>query len=271
MRTDYEEWLVRRVLKALGEKARLVKALVLFGSRAMGEEPSWASDVDLLIVLDDRCADRDLEEVRRRLSGLSYSPRPRGLLGHLFWSLEKATGMFHSPFVCRERDLRSLDFKRIFGTSQLLTTIMAPVDIVLGSVLRTSKVIYGRLPGGLGEPEVRGALQLLKNLITCFSLALGAYFFCPIANEAQKYILEALKWSIYATTYYTTGDIGPLTELVEALGLNPPWPWDRLSKEFVRARKELGPAGPMLLRALPGVLNLHLAALRSKYPFHKHG
>ena len=270
MRTDYEEGLVRRVLTALGEKARLVRVLLLFGSRAMGEEPSWASDVDLLVVLDDKCSDEDLEDVKWRLANLSYSPRPKGLLGHLFWSLEKATGMFHSPFVCREKDLRSLDFKRIFRTSPFLTTLMAPADIVLGSVLKSSKVIYGRLPEGLGAPEKREAFQLLKNLITCLSLTFGAYFFCPIAVEAQKYVLEALKWSIYATAYYTTGDVGPLTKLVEALVLNPPWPWDKLSKEFMRARKEPGPAGPMLLMALPGVLNLHLAALRSKRPFYKH-
>ena len=261
-----ERSLAEKVLSSLGEESGHVRALVLFGSRATGEEPSWASDLDLLVVLDDGCCEEDVKAVWSRLSWLGRSPRPKGVLGHLFWSLEKATGMFHSPFVCREKDLKDLDFRRIFGTSQVLTALMAPSEIVLGSVLRTCKVIYGSLPKGLSPPARREALQLLRNLVVCFSLAFGASFFCPITDLALKYVLEALKWTVYAVSYYTSGRIGPLSELVRAFGVRSPWPWPKLAKEFLRLRKKLASYGPVLLMALPGVLNLHLAALGQRMP-----
>ena len=264
MKTVDEHSLAEKVLSSLGDKAGHVRALVLFGSTVMGEELSWASDIDLLVVLDDDCCEEEVKAIWSRLSWLSRSPRPKGLLGHLFWSLEKATGMFHSPFVCREKDLKDLDFRRIFGTSQVLTALMAPSEIVLGSVLRTCKVIYGSLPKGLSPPARREALQLLRNLVVCFSLAFGASFFCPITDLALKYVLEALKWTVYAVSYYTSGRIGPLSELVRAFGVRSPWPWPKLAKEFLRLRKKLASYGPVLLMALPGVLNLHLAALGYK-------
>ena len=263
--------LAERILSALGEGAERVRAILVFGSAIMDEEPSWASDLDVIVVLDDGCSDEELLRAWLKLSGLSQSPRPHGLLGHLFWSIEKATGMFKTPFVCRERDLRSLDFERIFGTSKVLSALMAPKKIVLGSVLRTCRTIYGSPPKGLRPPGEREALELLRNLMTCFSLAFGAYFLCPLTCLALKYVLEALKWTVYAVFYYSTGGIRPLTKILRALGSRWPWPWPRLSREFLRLRREAGPMGPLLLIALPGVLNLHLAALGHREFFSRAG
>jgi len=244
------------VFERLGPLKKAVKAIVLFGGLAMGQEMSWASDIDLLVVLDDAC---DMAEARLRASWLSFSVRPRGPLGHLFSSLERATGMFSGPFICRESDLRAGRFERIFGTSRLMTKLLAPRGLVLGSVLTTSKVIYGKAPRP-SAPQ-RTSLDVLKSLIMCLFLSVGGAVLCSIAGEALKYVLEALKWAIYATHYYLTGKMRPLKELASILASRGPFPWRTLAKELLRLRKKPGSHGLILLIAPLGVLTLHIKAL----------
>ena len=225
----------------------------------MGHERSWASDIDLIVVLDDGCGDEEIAEARSRLRALNPSMRPRGLLGHLFSSIEQATGMFSGPFVCRESDLHIGDFKSIFGTSALMTELLAPTGLVLGGATTTFKCIYGRAPE-MSIPR-RRSLHVLKSLIMCFLLSIGGIILCPIAVEGLKYVLEAMKWAIYATYYYARGEIRPLQEIASVLATRGPFPWKTLAKELLRLRKELKRAGLALLLAPLGVLMLHIKAI----------
>jgi len=244
-----------------------VRAIVLFRGLAMGQETSWASDIDLLVVLDDACG--DVAEARLMTSGLGPSVRPGGLLGHLFSSLERATGMFSGPFVCRESDLRAGRFERIFGTSRLMTKLLAPRGLVLGSALTTFKVIYGKAR----RPSAprRSSLDVLKSLAMCLLLSVGGTLLCAVAREALKYVLEALKWAIYATHYYLTGEARPLKELASILASRGPFPWRALAKELLRLRKEPRSHGLILLMAPLGVLTLHIEALGRPESLYKGG
>ena len=75
--------LVDEVLERLGSLARDVEAIVLFGSVAQGGKPSWASDLDAIVILRETCREEEVREARRRLASLcllytSPSPRDRG-------------------------------------------------------------------------------------------------------------------------------------------------------------------------------------------------
>ena len=265
----WEHELARILLDRLGPVRDAVRGILLFGGLAMGQRGGWTSDVDLLVILDDESCDEDVAEARSRLSGLNPSVRPRGLLGHLFSSLERATGMFSGPFVCRERDILAGRFERIFGTSPFMTKLLAPTGLVLGGVLATSKVIYGEVPRP--TPPRRRSLQLVKSLVMCFLLSVGGVLLCPAAEEALKYVLEALKWAIYTTHYYLAGRIRPLKELARELSSWGFFPWGKLAGELLRLREKPDRYGLALLLAPLGVLVLHLKALGRPESLYKGG
>ncbi len=187
----------------LGERS--VVGLYLFGS-ALGGEFSASSDFDFLVVLGDGVTVKQIERVKSLLEGLEIKHGLReekfSILGKVLRAIERSTGMFESHFVCRKKDLLRADFPRIFNTSPLMSKLLAPSPIVLGSVLSRIKRLYGEdLHQKVAIPKAT-PFTIIKSLAMNLLLSLFSLILYPFSSRANKYEMEAAKWSIMASYYY---------------------------------------------------------------------
>jgi predicted nucleotidyltransferase len=182
-----------------------VVALYVFGS-VIGEEYCGTSDCDLLIVLDDGVTAKQIKhvsgllkslEIKHGLCEVDYS-----ILGGMLSAIERSTGMFESHFVCRKRDVLKGSFTKVFSTNRFMSKLLAPSSIVLGSVLSRIKKIYGQdVLREVATPKPI-LLTLLKSLTMNLFLSLFTLILYPLSQKANKYEMEAAKWSILASYYY---------------------------------------------------------------------
>ncbi|MHA1237851.1 MAG: nucleotidyltransferase domain-containing protein [Candidatus Odinarchaeia archaeon] len=204
---------IERELNKLGSNQ--LNSIILFGSGAKEKSLSWMSDVDLLIVLNDNCSSDFLEQVRRRVSKVTYKyfPFKRGKrLAGLLRYLERATGMFISPFVCKRQDILRLNFKKVFSVSGLLSRILAPEKLVLAAVLSSGKIIFGE---SFTDLSIHFSIsELIKSLLTCLVLAFSSLILTPITLKGVKYNVEAVKWSLLNTYFFLKKKSPSVTEAI---------------------------------------------------------
>jgi predicted nucleotidyltransferase len=200
----------------LGERS--VVGLYLFGS-ALGEEFSASSDFDFLVVLSDGVTVKQIHYVNSLLEGLEikYGLREEkfSIPGKVLRTIERSTGMFESHFVCRKNDLLRADFPQIFNTSHLMSKLLAPSPIVLGSVLGRIKKLYGEdlhLKVAVPKPT---PFTMIKSLAMNLLLSLFSIILYPFSSKANKYEMEAAKWSIMASYYYLKERSPTLTQAVK--------------------------------------------------------
>ncbi|MBS7249277.1 MAG: nucleotidyltransferase domain-containing protein [Candidatus Freyarchaeota archaeon] len=202
----------------LGEHS--VVGVYLFGS-ALGGELCASSDFDFLVVLSDGVTDKQVERVNSLLEGLEikYALREEkfSIPGKVLRAIERSTGMFESHFVCRKNDFLRADFSRIFNTSCLMSKLLAPSPIVLGSVLGRIKKLYGEdlhLKVAVPKPT---PLTVIKSLAMNLLLSLFSLILYPFSSRANKYEMEAAKWSIMASYYYLKKRSPTLTQATNYL------------------------------------------------------
>ena len=194
-----------------------IVALYIFGS-VIGEEYSDNSDLDLLVVLDDRITSKQIRYVSGVLESLEIKyglcSMNCSFLGKILRTIERSTGMFESHFVCRKGDVLKGCFEKVFKTNRFMSKLLAPSSIVFGSVLSRIMKIYGE--DILKEVVVSKptALTMIKSLAMNLVLSLFTLVIFPLSSKANKYEMEAAKWSTLASYYYLKkGNPG----LIEAL------------------------------------------------------
>ncbi|MEX2722486.1 MAG: nucleotidyltransferase domain-containing protein [Candidatus Freyarchaeota archaeon] len=202
----------------LGERS--VVGLYIFGSALSGEY-SASSDFDFLVVLSDGATDKQIERVNGLLDGLEikYGLREEkfSLLGKALRALERSTGMFESHFVCRKNDFLRADFPRIFKINRLMSKLFAPSPIVLGSVLGRIKKLYGEdLHKKVTIPKAT-RFTMVKSLAMNLLLSLFSLILYLFSRRANKYEMEAAKWSIMASYYYLKKRSPTLTQATNYL------------------------------------------------------
>ena len=191
------------LLSALLEKDLV--ALYVFGS-VVGGECCDTSDLDLLIVLDDgtppqliRYVDGLLESLEAEYELVSAD---RSLVGRVLRAIERSTGMFISHFLCRRGDLLRGRVSNVFSNNILMSKLLAPASIVFGSVLSRKVKVYGEdILGGVTIPKP-SPLTLLKSLAMNLLLSLFSLLLYPLTPRANRYEMEAAKWSILASYYF---------------------------------------------------------------------
>ena len=106
-------------------------SLILFGSSVNGI-PTKISDVDLLIVLNDKVTKREMQRIRLRVEKLAVKYRfwsyPQSLFERILRGVKLSTGMFVPFFVTREKDLLSGKFTRIFNVNRVLAFFLSPKE-----------------------------------------------------------------------------------------------------------------------------------------------
>ena len=208
------EFLPLGVKKYLGEVFSLlssclgkdnVAAFYVFGS-VIGRDYCHASDCDLLLILGDEVTPKQIKHIRGLLESLDIKHGLRSadssILGKILRAIERSTGMFESHFVCRKSDVLKGSFTRVFSTNRFMSKLLAPSSIVFGSVLSRIKKIYGQdilKTAAVPKPTL---LTFLKSLAMNLFLSSFTLILYPFSSKANRYEMEAAKWSIMASYYY---------------------------------------------------------------------
>jgi len=205
LRKTYKAY-IRKVINLVQKLCgRYLVSIILFGSAKVGGL-SPLSDIDIVIVVDDTTPQSVLKKADLIL--FFYETKNNLWINNsnffslIVKTLNILTGMYKSHFICRYRDLKEMIFHKIFNTSYIMSKILAPKCLVLRNFLITAKTIYGRdvlqsIKKRVSEFENCGYISLLKSLFMNLLLSLGALVISPFFDEAYKYSVEAIKWSMY--------------------------------------------------------------------------
>ncbi|MFX0096520.1 MAG: nucleotidyltransferase domain-containing protein [Candidatus Hodarchaeota archaeon] len=187
---------------------RLVSVL-LFGSYVKGHPDPEKSDLDVVLVLDDKVHLSEINRVDRMVEGLEitygFSKSPKARLERLFRAIERATGMFASHFICKKSDILKGDFRRVFSVSRIFEKFLAPSRLVFSAILSHAVTIYG---DDISEEITRPLVdirQWLRSLSMCFLLSLSGLLASFLNKKAIRFMEEAIKWSLLNTYYYVYG------------------------------------------------------------------
>ena len=191
------------VVRACADPNSGIVSAVLFGSAATGSYSPEISDVDLLIVLDDRATTQDrcrvrdtISELEERSGARKQYPYRRGALDAI---ADRITANVRSFFVCTRADLLSGDPARILDITAMQARFVDRVAIP--SIIGSGVTIWGEdLLRKVPLLPIR-RFDVAKAFFSFFnqmSFALVAY---PLVPGATKYAMEALKRSIHNCYY----------------------------------------------------------------------
>lgn len=140
-----------------------------------------------------------------------------------------------------------------------MSKLLAPSSIVFGSVLSSVRKVYGQdvlKEAVVPKPTL---FTVLKSLAMNLFLSLSTLILYPFTSKANKYEMEAAKWSILASNYYLKKSSPGLIEalkFIKSLGVS-----ESYFKHFLRLRNnyqndiKFGLATPIY------VLKIHAKAL----------
>ncbi|MEM3512401.1 MAG: nucleotidyltransferase domain-containing protein [Candidatus Jordarchaeales archaeon] len=246
------ETIIKFLSKTVG--ADKISSVILFGSFLDGSA-SPISDIDVLVVL--RSSDkRIIRKAAAVLRSLENRKPPSSLIEMVLEGVKAKTGMFKSFFVCSEDDLKSGDFPSIFSLSRAMCLLLAPSKLVLGSVIDGAKVVYGCIQ--LPPPPKLSSAQILKSLVMNLILSMAAIIIAPFIKEAAKYSMEAGKWSVMASYYYTFRKRLPVEKIPQSLS-----GWTRVhAAKLISLRRNYWNDPYILILTPFFTLTTHLLALR---------
>ncbi len=184
-----------------------VKGIVLFGSHARNgvERASNVSDIDLIVKIADDVPVSQLKLLDAYLDALEIKHglrlSPNTLFSKFLRVVEKTTGMFVSHFMVRERDWLDCNFSKIFRVNGFLSRLLAPERIVLKSMSLDCISICGEGLCAQDSIKIR-IIDVLKSMIMNLVLCMAGNFLSPFVKGSEKYILEAIKWSLRAGYFY---------------------------------------------------------------------
>lgn len=262
---DYLSDVIRLAYRRFG-KANVVAGLV-FGSHAK-KQASTISDCDTLVVLDSGVPRRAIQRARPYFMaleikyGFAKAHEDDRVINSVLRAVEHTSGMYVSHFLCKLRDVQHLDFPRIFSLNYLFAVFLAPSVLVLGSLGRTARGFYGRdvlRYVNQIQPTFAG---ILKNLVTTVLISVSSSLIMPIARNAIKYHLEAVKWALNGGCYYLfqrSPPLGTILRVYAKLGISR-----EFLARFVALRKHPVMDVKFAIQSLFQILKIHRLTLALK-------
>lgn len=129
---DYIESVVYSLENEIGSEN--IVSIILFGSLASSKKLTKVSDVDLIIVLEDHLSKNTFFDLNQLLNEkeIEFNFRKKPITGveQFLFLLESQTGMFVSHFICKKSDFLACNFTRIFNVNPIVSSIIAPKNIV---------------------------------------------------------------------------------------------------------------------------------------------
>ncbi len=194
-------------------------AIFLFGSLCKGTDFSrgknGTSDVDLLVVVNDGVPEERMKRAYKALNALEmavfHDRERKGIVQSVLHVIERQTGMHENIFMTRHGDAMRVDFTSMFRTNKVISKLIAPTNIVMGSAMSCIAFLHGN-PSLSPVKEVLRRIgqekhlypDLIKSLVMNIVLSLGACVILPLSAKATKYAVESVKWSMYAVSYTLT-------------------------------------------------------------------
>lgn len=199
-----------------------VLSIILFGSqrKARKQENSVISDCDLLIIFKDNIPLRWIKKIENYFMALEVKHEFREYQSHFFskilWVVQQTTGMFISHFLTKRNFFLEAEFHRIFQVNKILSKLFAPANIVLSSALDNSSILYGEDQRDSVKSRVTvRPYDMFKSIFMNTIISLSSIVLIPFKNlDSMRFMLEAVKWSLRASNYYTFEDSKMLPKII---------------------------------------------------------
>jgi hypothetical protein len=266
-RPDWSENITRYLSEfiALASKFFGLKNIIsgiLFGSHTKNDVIP-ISDCDLLLVVDNSIERKEIDRYRPLFNALGIKhglrKQPTNIIDKILTHIENHTGMFVNYFISSSKDFKEKNATRIFSVSTILGWLLAPLKIVLGSSIQNAYTFFGKDLVSDWVPEIPRATQIIKSLIMNIILVLGSLFIAPVTRTAGKYILEASKWTLYASYYYLFQESPVISSAIEAfkqMGVSNPF---LLRFRYYRHKNSVN--AKFFLENLFQIIKIHIKAL----------
>lgn len=252
-----------------------ILSIILFGSQASNHhEDTGISDCDLLIIFDDSVSNRNIRNVEKYFMSLEIKHQFRDFnytfAKKVLGVVQQTTGMFISHFMTQKKYWKKAEFHKIFRVNEVFTLLFAPSKIVLSSVIDNSTLLYGED----SREDVKQTIKIpfydmIKSVLMNLIIAIFSIVITPFSSlNSIKYELEAVKWALRASNYYSYEDSESLEKIIKRFMLfERPRFKKRAQKfysEFLQLRKSPERNLSFILRVPFRVLKIHVKGLLFK-------
>jgi len=252
-----------------------VISIILFGSQILTKENrdiSKVSDCDLLIVFKDNVPQISLKRLNKFLITTEIKHKFRdskvNLGDKILKIIQQSTGMFISHFLTKRKYFELGIFHKIFQVNELFSKIFAPTKIVLSSVIDNSEKLYGLDLKDLIKKEIKvPPFDMIKSIIMNLLISLFALVISPFKMfNSMKFQLEAIKWSLRASNYYSFRDSKTLETLIKRFKMLEKSERfkrraDSFYERFIELRKNTQMDIDFMLRCPLRVIRIHIKGL----------
>jgi predicted nucleotidyltransferase len=260
---------ISSIIRACAHPDSGIVSAVLFGSASKGSYSSSVSDVDLLIVLQDRATAQDRCRVRDTISyledrsglGKHYLHR-RGALDAI---ADRVTNNVRSFFVCTRGDLLSGDPARILDITALQALFVDRVAVP--SILASGITIWGEhLLPHVPLPPIR-RFDVAKAFFSLFNQALIPVVAYPLLSDPTRYAMDTLKRSVHNCYFVYHSHAAHLVEeaafFQQRLGATA----SSTLAQLMKLRTAYHPSFGFVLHCLPTLVRLHrVTAWENHFP-----
>ena len=198
-----------------------IVSLLLFGSQQVDNENTAVSDCDLLFIFKNRVSGRHLKEIERYFIALEIKHKFKEPTSKLFRKIlgviQLSTGMFVSHFLTKQKFWEQAIFYKIFRVNRFFSMLFAPRNIVLGSVIQNSTVLFGEDLRDSIRPKIKITVrEIFRSTVMNLFISFFALLIGPRKElNSIKYQLEAIKWSLKASNYYCYEDSESLDKILK--------------------------------------------------------
>lgn len=197
-----------------------VLSIVLFGSQRPNHgDDTVVSDCDLLIVFQDWVSNHNIRQIERYFMSLElkheFRDEGKTLFGKILNVIQKTTGMFVSHFLTKKHYWEKAVFHKIFKVNKIFSSMFAPKKIVLCSAMDNSSMLYGEdlRRAVIQEVEIPH-FDMIKSTAMNIMISIFSIGILPFKKlDPMKYALEAVKWALKASNYYSFEDSPSLETL----------------------------------------------------------
>ncbi len=253
-----------------------ILSIILFGSQRNVHacEHTIVSDCDLLIIFKDRVSKRHIKEIEKYFIALEVKHNFREvdnkLTKKLLGVVQQTTGMFISHFLTKRKYFEQANFHKIFNVNSVFSRLFAPRTIVLASVIDNSSILYGEDLRRIVKERIKiPPFDMFKSTVMNMIISLFAIAILPFRSlKSMKYQLEAIKWALRASNYYSFEDSVALEKITERFSTyithEKVEKAKTFFKEFIQLREKPRNDLFFMLRSPIRILEIHLKGILFK-------
>ena len=252
-----------------------ILSIILFGSQnSVSQEDTLISDCDLLIIFNNTVSNSNIRNVEKYFMSLEIKHQFREfnytLAKKVLGVIQQTTGMFISHFMTQKKYWQKAEFHKIFRVNEVFTVLFAPSRIVLSSVIDNSTLLYGED----SREEVKNKIKIpfydmIKSILMNLIIAVFSIVITPFSSlNSIKYELEAVKWALRASNYYSYEDSKSLEKIIKRFMLfeRPRFKKraEKFYSRFLELRKNPERDLSFILRVPFRILKIHVKGLLFK-------